>query len=68
MKAHFPLVGMDVDVHRFKRHSQMQNAHGEAADHHALLAGFLQGGGEELAAHKSAIDEKELAGPGAAAV
>ena len=49
---------MDVDVHRFKRHGQMQNAHGEAADHHALLAGFLQGGGKQIAFDQAAIENE----------
>ena len=68
---HRPLVGelhlglgrVDVDVHGLPGQLQAQDAAGEAARHHLIGVGLLQGGGHELGFHRPAVDEKLLVVP-----
>ena len=68
LKFHHGLSRVDIHIHGALGQGDVQDAAGELALEQPVAVGLLQGGGEELAAHKAAIDEKELAGPGAAAV
>ena len=68
LKFHHGLSRVDIHIHGALGQGDVQDAAGELALEQPVAVGLLQGGGEELAAHKAAIDEKELAGPGTAAV
>ena len=68
LKFHHGLSRVDIHIHGVLGQGDVQDAAGELALEQPVAVGLLQGGGEELAAHKAAIDEKELAGPGTAAV
>ena len=50
------LAGMDVHVHLLGRQRQEQGEHGIAALRHEIAIGGAHGAGEQLVAHRAAID------------
>ena len=59
-EAHLGLGGMDVDVDQRGRRLEEQRHHGMAIARQEILVGAAHGAGEQLVAHRPAVDEEIL--------